>query len=271
MNKVFGLILWLIPFFYHASCQDWSLMSQQKLEFPVEVCSIDRFGNIYLADSRGNIRKLDPLGNIMAQFAPPQYGKLSALESWASLRIFLFYSDLQQYGFLDRFLNPSEFLALPANLFGLIILATPSSDNQLWLLDSRPLNLSKLDINFNTITLSQSLSQLSDTSEVNPYHMIEYQNRVYLGDGNSGILVFDNLGNYIQTLKKSGFERFYPWRESLYYLSQNKLHLLSVYHNDEQVIELPDSKTAYRHALMTDDKVVVLSDEEMLIYRYKPL
>ena len=271
LSKVFSLTLLSIPIFYCATSQDWSLISEQKLEFKVEVCSIDRFGNIYLSDSRGNIRKLDPLGNIMAQFAPPQYGELSVLESWATLRIFLFYDDLQQYGFLDRFLNPAEFLAIPPNLFGLIILAAPSSDNQLWLLDSRPLNLYKFDINFNSITLSQPLYQLSDTSEVKPYHLIEYQNRVYLGDGDSGILVFDNLGNYLQTLPKPGAERFYPWRETLYHLSQNKLRLLSIYDKNEQVIELPDPETAYRHVLISEDKVVLLSDEKMFIYRYTPL
>jgi hypothetical protein len=269
--KGLSLTLLLSLFYYGNNAQDWSLLSQQKLESPVRVCSIDRLGNIYLSDRGGNIRKLDPEGNNMAQFASTQYGQLTSLESWATLRIFLFYNDLQQYGFLDRFLNPSELLAVPPDLFGMVILATPSSDNQLWLLDSRPFNLSKFDFNFNVTTVQQSLSQLSDTTNLNPYHMIEYQNRVYLGVSNLGILVFDNLGNYLHTLSKPGSSLFYPWRESLYYLSQNRLHLLSVYQNNDRVLELPDNNDEYKHALMSENRVVLLSEKQIFIYRHKPL
>ena len=270
MIRLFTLILLLtlISGFGHA--QSWSLISRQKLESPVELCNIDRLGHIYLSDNKGNVRKLDQIGQFIAQFASPQYGKLSTLESWTSLRIFLFYEDIQQYVFLDRFLNQSEFMDFPQGLFGLVIQAAPSSDNQLWLFDSAPLNLTKFDPNFGTVTLSQSLNQLADNAGLNPYLLFEYQNRVYLGDGDLGILVFDNLGNYIHTLEKSGSERFLPYQEEMYFLKNNKLHFISIYDHDHRVVELPDNQTQYLHVLLTEQALVLISKAELFLYHHKP-
>lgn len=269
--KSAGFILLSGLFTCPGSAQDWDLLSKQKLRLPVEIANTDRFGNIYLGDRRGNISKLDSMGNFVAQFAPPQYGKLTEMESWASLRVFLFYEDIQQYAFLDRYLNPSEFFEFPQGLFGMVAFATPSSNNQLWLLDLRPLGLTLFDINFNTISFNKSLNQLSDTIDFNPYQMTEYQNRVYLGDSDLGILVFDNLGNHLHTLKKCGSERFHLWREQIYYLYHNQLHLISIYQHEQRTIDLPKHQLPYRHILVSDDRIILLTDEEMLVYRYNPL
>ena len=246
------------------------MVSKQQLNSPVELCNVDRLGNLYLSDEKGNLLKIDQAGQHLAQFASLKYGKISMLESWTSLRIFLFYEDIQQYLFLDRFLNQSEFMHFPPGLFGLIALASPSSDNQLWLYDSAPFNLIKFDINFGSITLTQSLNQIVDTSNLNPYMLLEYQNRVYLGDSDLGILVFDNLGNYIHTLSKTGSERCFPYREELYFLRNNQLNFISIYDQDRRVMDLPDTQSQYLHAQLTENSLVVITAEHLFIYRYTP-
>jgi len=248
--------------------QEWELLDSHTLELPVRMVSADRFNNIYINDSKGNIRKLDSVGHPIALFAPQQFGKLTNLESWSSLRLFLFYEDTQRYTFLDRYLAASEFSEFPAGRFGYLRLAAPSSDNQIWLLDLRPLNLIKFDMTFSEITLNQSLNQLSDTLDLNPYQLIEYQNRVYLGDSKIGVLVFDNLGNYLRTLTKTESSQFHLWEEQLYYLSNNHLHFLSIYSDQEQSIKLPDRGQSYQHVLMLSNTTVLISDNQIFFFRY---
>lgn len=249
--------------------QEWELLDSQTLELPVRMVSADRFNNIYINDSKGNIRKLDSVGHPIALFAPQQFGKLTNLESWASLRLFLFYEDTQRYTFLDRYLTAAEFYEFPTGKFGFIRLAAPSSDNQIWLLDLRPLNLTKFDITFNEITLNQSLNQLSDTLDLNPYQLIEYQNRVYLGDSKIGVLVFDNLGNYLRTLAKTESSQFHLWEDQLYYLTDHHLHILSIYSDQEQSIKLPDRGQSYQHVLMLSNTTMLISGNQMFFFRYR--
>ncbi len=270
MIKHIGSSLILLLFYLSASAQNWSLISKQPLNVPLEYCNIDRFGNIYLSDKTGNLRKLNPLGEQIAQFASQHYGKLSALESWTSLRVFLFYQDIQQFVYLDRFLNQSEFLDFSSAQFRLVTLASPSSDNQLWIIDSGPATLAKYDINFGSVTFSQVLNQLIDAPDLKPNQLFEYQNRVYLGDSNLGILVFDNLGNYIQTIDKPGGKLVYPFKEELYFLKGNRLHFISIYNQNQRIIELPENQTDYKHVLVTEKSIVLASSQDLFIYSYTP-
>lgn len=250
--------------------QEWNFESSRKLENSVRIINNDRFGNFYLNDTRGNIIMLDSMGHFQRQFAPSHYGQLASLESWTALRIFLFYQDIQQYSFLDRYLNPAEFNRLPDEIFGIVALASPSSDNQLWLLDLSPLNLVKFDIRFNTISLSQPLHQLSDTIKLSPYQLIEYQNRVYLGDSVLGILVFDNLGNYLRTIKKTGTEHFYPLNSEFYYLRNNRIHFNAIYQDNHRSVNLPGTDISYQHVLLTNSKAMLISNQQLYLYTYKP-
>ena len=253
-----------------ADAQHWELTERKVLELPVRMVSTDRFNNIYINDIKGNIRKLDSLGHPIGLFAPAQFGKLTTMESWASLRVFLFYEDTQRYTFLDRYLAASEFSEFPVEKFGFVRLAAPSSDNQIWLIDIRPLNLSKFDITFNDITLNQSLNQLSDTLDLNPNQLIEYQNRVYLGDSKIGVLVFDNLGNYLRTLAKPGSSQFHLREDQLYYLKGHQLHIFSIYSDHQQSIELPATGLTYQHVLRLGDTTVLIADTQIYFYRYRP-
>ncbi len=123
LSKIWGIILGSMLCCLSVLGQKWELLDSQILELPARMVSSDRFNNIYINDTKGNIRKLDSVGHPLALFAPQQFGKLTTLESWASLRLFLFYEDTQRYTFLDRYLTGSEFSEFPAEKFGFIRLA----------------------------------------------------------------------------------------------------------------------------------------------------
>jgi len=270
LSKIGGLLLLLAIGSWTLPAQQWDLLAEGALDHPVRLGAIDRFGSFYLNDVRGTITKLDSLGTAQSRYAPPHYGELTSIEPWTALRVFLFYQDIQQYAFLDRFLNPAEFIRLPQDLFGMSALACPSSDNQLWVLDTSPLNLVKYDFNFNTSTLNQPLHQLADTLKLDPYHLIEYQNRLYLGDRDLGILVFDNLGNYLHTLPKTGAEIFYPFKEEFYFLSNGKLNFIGLYRDSLRSVDLPSSGSSFQMVLLTGRKALLLSGKSFALYAYKP-
>jgi len=268
-NRRLGIVLASMLCCLFTNAQQWELLDSQALELPVRMISADRLHNIYINDSKGNIRKLDSLGHPLALYAPSQFGNLTTIDSWASFRVFLFYEDTQRFVFLDRYLAASDFSEFPIDQFGFVRLAAPSSDNQVWLLDLRPLSLSKFDFTFNDITLNQSLNQLSDTLNFNPYQLMEYQNRVYLGDSKIGVLVFDNLGNYLRTLAKPELSQFHLQGEQLYYLKGHQLFLFSIYSDQEQVIELPATGLTYHHVLKLGEVTVLISSTHIYFYRYK--
>ena len=270
LTKAFASTLCLLIFLLPVQGQNWELLSTHSLKSPVRITSIDRLSNIYLSDNRGNVFKVDSLGRVLAQYAPAEYGQLTALEAWSSLRVFLFYHDTQRYTFLDRFLSPNEFSEFPKDVLGLVAQACPSSDNQVWVLDLTAFSLTKFDIRFNSVSLSQPLNQLADTLTLEPYQLVEYQNRVYLGDTEIGILVFDNLGNYLHTIEKQGSSAFHFQNEQTYYLSEDQLHIKGLYREQNLVIELPVKNHSFDHAVKLNSSILLISDHKLEFYHYSP-
>ena len=266
----FAVIILSVLSSLRGASQTWTLMASQDLSDSIRLVSLDRLNNIYINDTRGNIFKFDSAAKLMAQYAPSAYGLLTSVEAWSSLRVFLFYQDTQRYTFLDRFLAVNEFSEFPEDLFNLISWAAPTADNQLWLLNLTSLQLTKFDIRFNDITLSQPLNQLSDTLDLKPYQLNEYQNRVYLGDSNAGILVFDNLGNYLHTLSKTGNVPFHFKGDKYYYLSDGRLHIKGLYREHHQTIELPKNQKNYHQVLLLDKSTVLIAGNHLEIYNYTP-
>ena len=272
MAKLFSTVLvFLVLSSLKCASQAWTLIANQDLTAPIRLVSLDRLNNIYLNDTKGNIFKLDSQAKSVAQYAPSEYGLLSSLEAWSSLRVFLFYQDTQRYTFLDRFLAVNEFSEFPEDLFNLISWAAPTADNQLWLLNLSALQLVKFDMKFNSVTLNQPLNQLSDTLDLEPYQLNEYQNRVYLGDVNAGILVFDNLGNYLHTLSKVGSDPFHFKGDQFYYLNNGNLHIQGLYRAEHKAIDLPSNGKDYDHVMLLEQSTVLISGNQLEIYDYTPL
>lgn len=220
--------------------------------------SIDRKGQLLYSDRMGNIMKIDRQGNILHTFSPDKPGKVSLMEAWPTLRIFIFYREPQEYLFLDRFLVSNTRYTLRNNV-GFISMATTSNDNGLWLIDDSDYALKKMDLNFNKVVVNTSLSTLPLPEKPEINYMREYQNMLYVNDIHSGILVFDMYGNYLKTLPFKGLEYFNFLGEELYFLRQDRLHFFHLYDFREREIPIPEDK-AYGRLLITGKLAYLISE-----------
>ena len=219
-----------------------------------------------MAFESGTISKYDVEGNKLADYAPDQFARPHIMESWASLRLFVFFENTQQYTFLDRFLSGAQLNQLPPTL-GFISLATSTSNNQLWLIDERGFRLIRYDFEFDQIVLERSFNQLPQALDLKPYQIKEYQNRLYVGDKAKGILVFDNLGNFLNIIEAPAVH-FDFIDEQLYYLQGDQLVLHHLYDGHFKTIPLPLRNCSL--ALLLDNHLILIKDQWLKSYAYKP-
>ncbi len=159
--------------------------------------SVDSYKNLYLSNSKGLILKYDSLLQaIYTNYSPEKNAEITLLDARNPLRIFAFYREFQEYTLLDRFLTTVRTVIIPNAQIGFARLAAPSSDNQLWVFDEGDFTLKKLDIQTENIILKTSLDLLLPLSNYNMVFLTEYQNQVFMVDKSSGILIFDNMGNF---------------------------------------------------------------------------
>ncbi len=221
-------------------CQSQYLVTDSIKVGAVENMSVDWLGNIYLADASGNIDKYSVSGERLERFSPTKKGKITVLEAWNPLKIFVFYSGLQQYAFLDRFLvndNRFDFNDI-SNFVGM---STVSLDNNIWLVDYVDFSLKKYNINFNQIEINRPFDLILDPENYDITYMREYQNLLFVSDSKTGILIFDNLGNYLKTIKGVGIQYFNFNGDQIHYIMNHKLVQHNIYSGVENKILLTDN------------------------------
>lgn len=266
----YKLGIWLFVIAPYASfSQSLNLIKEISIP-PAQTVSIDPSGNVYVASTKGDVFKYGPDGKELIHYSPIKPAEITLLEAWNPLRIFLFYADFQEYVFLDRFLVPSPIYRLDEGISDFANTIAPSLDNNIWFIDIASFSLQKFDINFNTVLISTPLELILNPDDYEIGFMREYQNILFVNDRKSGILVFDNLGNYIRKINKAGLTHFYFADNFMYFMDDGAVIFEDIYGKEEKAaIKLPPEEHNYNHVLIHDTKLYAFLHNELKIYELK--
>jgi hypothetical protein len=219
--------------------------------------SVDRYGNLYVSDLKGNIQRFDKNGKKESVYSPQKIAKISLVEAWNTVKIFVFYKDLQEYVLLDRFMAGTPNIKFDMNSVGFARCATFSTDNSIWLVDDVDFSLKRVDINTQKVLTSNPLQLVLPNQDYEISFMREYQNMLFVVDKLSGVLVFDNLGNFKKKLRISNLDFISFNGNSMYFIQDNQLVLFDLYTAEESKYALPIEKVSA--AILFENKLITLS------------
>jgi hypothetical protein len=138
------------------------------------------------------------------------------------LRILVFYQDFLQVIFLDNTLSISgEGVSFIKLGYQQVQLACSAHNDGMWIYDQENFSLILLDKNLEIA--QQTINLHSFVREgLQPIGIVEYNNRVYLNNPTSGVLIFDNYGTYYETVPGKGCTQFQPLGDWVYMMSPPK-------------------------------------------------
>lgn len=245
--------------------QDWKRLESIKLNNPAHQISIDRQGNIYVSSLNGAIDKYDSNGELQAHYSPTKKSTPRIIEAWQGLRVFAFYKDFQEYSFFNRFLGESERYTFGnQQVTSNLSLSTIATDNNIWALDAQQLSLKKIDINSNEAISETNLNLILKNNTHDFTYIREYQNLVFISDSKNGILVFDNIGNYLETLPLFNISFFSFKDSSLISIQNGKVIYFDIYTKQKKEVSLPDP--SYTFVLMENKRVFLFKKETLDIF-----
>jgi hypothetical protein len=268
MKKISILLFWLASILA-AQGQDLELLRvQTKVPAETVLFSSDRSGNFYLTDVQGNVWQYNEAGDSVRTFSPSRIAQITLLEALKGIKIWLFYRDFQEYIFLDRFLAPSQTFRMPEQIIGFARLATVAPDNGIWVFDESDFALKKYNPQSEQLLINTPCDLLLNAQEYNLQFLKEYQNLLYLYDAYSGILVFDNLGNYKKKIVLSPeIQNIGWWENYIYTYRHNKItlhHVFTVAAPEEWALPaFPEAKQVH----LLKDKLLVLADKKIYLYK----
>lgn len=248
-----------------------AMLLAQEMVFSTQIAagavSISRHAHVYVADAKGNIHKYDTTGKLLNTFSPQKLGQVNTLESWNGLRTLVFYRDFQEYMFLDRFLTYNPRNVLPADVVGFARCLTSAADENLWLIDDQDFSLKKLDAYASKLIFSTPLDLILPKRNYQFSFMRDYQNNLYVLDSISGILVFDNMGNYKKLIPaKTNFFSFDG--DEMYWLNASgTIETFNLYSFKKGKIELPKTSDKVHYCLKMKKYLFLFSANQMHIFK----
>ena len=161
-------------------------------------------------------------------FSPQKEGS-KILETWQGLRVFVYYQNFQEYLLLNRFLSNENRINTALGDFAPFTgLANLSNDNNLWLYNDREMIITKRDINNQEVIVENQLNLSADFQRIEGnYRRGRIRVFSFLAT-NNGVLLFDNLGNYLDLLTTEDIDFFSFNNFELLYLKNDKLIRVSI-------------------------------------------
>jgi hypothetical protein len=242
--------------------------SQSKFK---PVASIDIEADFFTTDNQGNIyivktnelTKYDKTGKKLYKYSDKKWGNITFVDASNMLNLLVFYKDFLQIIFLDNTLSLNgEPISLDKTSFQAQLVCS-SHNSGIWLYDQQNFELLRLDQMLEKKQQTGNLNLLLNAS-LQPNLLLEYDNKIYLNNPSSGILIFDIYGTYYKTLPIKDLTRFQPLNDWVYFTSNNQAKAYNIKTTEEKLFETPLAD--FKNFRLEMDVLVLQTDKAILIY-----
>jgi hypothetical protein len=223
----------------------------------------DKQGNTYIIKAN-ELSKYNKTGKLLYKYSNKNLGNIDFVDASNMMRLLVFYKNFAQVLFLDNTLTLSgEPVSLDKFGFQQTQLICSSYNNGMWLYDLQNLELVRIDQTFTKTQQTGNLSLLLNIY-LQPVNLQEYDNKVYLNNPSTGILIFDIYGTYYKTVPVKNIQSFQPIGNQVYYMTGKEVKAYNIKTTDETQFEMPE--TEFQNFRIELDVLVLQTADGIKIY-----
>ncbi len=264
MKKVIVLLICFTGSLFDLHAQDslkYELLN--AIETDADFFTTDNQSNIYTV--KGNVlTKYDKTGKFLYRYSNKNYGNINFVDVSNMLKILVFYRNYLLTVFLDNTLSINgEPISLDKLGYLQAQLVCASHNNGLWIYDQQNLQLVRLGQNLEPTQRTGNLAAIL-AIELHPDYLLEYDNKVYLNNPSTGILVFDIYGTYYKTIPVKDIRQFQPFGDQVYYSTGNEIKAYNLKTTDEVTFETP--LTEFKNFRLEMGTLLLQTTENIQVY-----
>lgn len=235
--------------------------------------TVDNQDNIYILNSRNQLKKLNANGDSVAVFNDvKKFGKATYIDVSNPLRLLLFYKDFSTIVVLDRFLNVRNTIDLrKKNIFQVKAIAL-AYDNNIWLYDELENKLKKINEDGKLLQETPDFRLLFGEAP-SPQTIFDQDKFVYLYDSAKSVFVFDYFGALKNKILITGWKNFKVVEKYIYGSDDQFLHRYEISSFRLDDWKLPGQLKDVRSFNFTTNYLYALtgkgSDSHVEIYSYR--
>ncbi len=235
---------------------------------PLRTSAIDESaaGKVLVGNWGGEVLELDTLGAKGKLYSPAKKAIVDKVSRWSPYKVVAFYEAFQEVVILDRFLTETARYPLDQYNIGFASQVAFNFQQHLWVVDESDFSLKLLDLQLQKVLIEQPFFPYLDVDKHNITFLKEYQGTIFVVDADTGVLVFDNMGNHQKTIESSGVKDLFFSGDKMYMLKGEQLVIRSLYHQATDTVSLP--KHDYHRIALSGGYFFFASDRQLDIYRY---
>lgn len=262
MKKIFIFL----SFIYNISIAQTNYKLVKAIEMEIDFFTTDNQSNSYVV--KGNeLSKFDKTGKLLYKYSNKNLGNIDFVDATNMLRVLVFYKNFSQVVFLDNTLSlNTEPVSFDRLGYQQVQLACSSHNSGIWIYDQQ---------NFELIRMSQTYEKTQQTGNINlliniplqPNYLLEYDNKLYLNNPNTGILVFDIYGTYYKTIPVKNTEKIQAIGDWVYFKSGNEVKSYNLKTTEEIEFKMPLS--SFNNFRLESKTLFIQTDKGISIYTEK--
>ena len=231
--------------------------------------TVDNLDNIYILNSRNQVKKLNSNGDSVAAFNDvKRYGKATLLDVSNPLKLLLYYKDFATVVVLDRFLNVVNTIDLrKQNIFQAKAIGQ-SYDNKIWVYDELENKLKKIDEDGTMLLETPDFRQLFGQAPV-PQKIFDQDKLVYVYDSSQAIFVFDYYGTLKNKIQISKWQNFKVAGKYIFGSSGGILHRYEINNLRMDEWRMPDEIRKSQAFNFTSSRLYALKNDIIEIYSFE--
>ncbi|MES1217117.1 MAG: hypothetical protein ABUT20_16505 [Bacteroidota bacterium] len=194
MKRLLNIIVFSVCFLGSKAQTDSTFKLIRVISGDIVDFTVDNLDNIYILNSRNQVKKLNANGDSVAVFNNiKNFGKATLIDVSNPLKILLYYKDFATIVTLDRYLNTVNSVDLRKQNILQVKAIGQSYDNKIWLYDELESKLKKIDDDGKLLQETPDFRLLLGQAP-SPVKIFDEDKLVYIYDTLQGIYVFDYYG-----------------------------------------------------------------------------
>ena len=257
MKKILFLLLFTTRIFAQNELQ-----LIDTIPIKADFFSSDNQGNVYVVKG-SELTKFDKSGKQLYKYSNKEFGNISFVDVSNMLKILVFYKHFLQVIFLDNTLSLNGSIGLNKIDFNQAQLVCSSYNNGMWLYNQQNMELVRIDQQLQKTQQTGNLSLLLNI-ELRPSYLLECDNKIYLQNPATGILIFDRYGTYYKTILDSTIDQFQPKGDWIYYSSAGKIKAYNIKTTEEKQLGTPAIN--FKNFRFEMNVLMLQTDESIFLY-----
>lgn len=214
-----------------------TLSGTRDINTVIDNVYLDNLDQLHIVDNKGTLTRYTQDLKVLYKYADNTLGSIQHVDVNNPLQALVYH---REYGIIS-YLDNTLALIRKSNLqdWGYYDISTiaSSNDGNIWLYDPAKNQILKIN---DSGKIQLSTNNLNDyrLEDLNPTKIVERDNKLFIYDEEYGIIIFDNLGQYLKVLPIKSVTTFQTDGRNIYTYQDNNIKIYTIRLLEESTIEV---------------------------------